>query len=310
MKIKLVIFLVLVALTRTNVAVGASGLSDRRESSRDDADSIVSAATYLPDDIDALVQAAKNGISNLNDSNVASTNTIDSALETFAAAVAGLENSAASLADLTAEIAALAAEIKAIQDKIKALRDLMNAVRSQIERVSEKVDELKAKADAFEQCTAIKRAVAEAYDKAIKQLQSKIAEAEAKKESTTSLKQQLATLQNKREEDLRKLDASCSKLVSEVEKLVQEVKNTAKARRVLNKLSVDRTKASQLLQLIRENNRTGLSEFLQREAGGGDFVISDAKTGTGLLIVFRVDSISHCLSAANQCSGKSYLLIR
>jgi chromosome segregation ATPase len=310
MKIKLVIFLVLVALTRTNVAVGASGLSDRRESSRDDADSIVSAATYLPDDIDALVQAAKNGISNLNDSNVASTNTIDSALETFAAAVAGLENSAASLADLTAEIAALAAEIKAIQEKIKALRDLMNAVRSQIERVSEKVDELKAKADAFEQCTAIKRAVAEAYDKAIKQLQSKIAEAEAKKESTTSLKQQLATLQNKREEDLRKLDASCSKLVSEVEKLVQEVKNTAKARRVLNKLSSDRTKASQLVQLIRTNNRTGLSNFLQREAGGGDFVISDAKALTAPLVIFRVDSISHCLSVGSQCSGKSYLFTK
>lgn len=261
----------------------------------------ISRASAAPDDLDAVVQAAKDGISSLNASNSAGVNAISSALENFAAAVAGLDKSADALA-------ALVAEIQAVARKIEALRELIRRVRSQIERIDEKLDELKAKADALEQCTAIKRAVAEQYAKLIQQLQTKIAEAEANKQSTTSLKQELSTLQNKRDEELKKLAASCDKVISEVQKLAEQVKNTAKARTILDKLSVDRTKTLQLLQLIKTNNRTGLSEFLQREAGGGDFVISEAKALTEPLLIFRVDSISHCISVGSQCGGKSYLL--
>ena len=261
----------------------------------------ISRASAAPDDLDAVVQAAKDGTSSLNASNSAGVNAISSALENFAAAVAGLDKSADALA-------ALVAEIQAVARKIEALRELIRRVRSQIERIDEKLDELKAKADALEQCTAIKRAVAEQYAKLIQQLQTKIAEAEANKQSTTSLKQELSTLQNKRDEELKKLAASCDKVISEVQKLAEQVKNTAKARTILDKLSVDRTKTLQLLQLIKTNNRTGLSEFLQREAGGGDFVISEAKALTEPLLIFRVDSISHCISVGSQCGGKSYLL--
>jgi len=257
-------------------------------------------ATYLPDDIDELVQAARNGITTLNASNNNGINEVSSALDNFAAAVAGLDNSAT--------LAALVAQIKATVQQIEALRISINALRNQIESLSlaQKVAELKAKAEALEQCTAIKRAVGEEYAKLIKQLQARITEAEAKNQSTASLKQELSLLQTKRDEELKKLEASCAKILSEIEKLEDQVEKTAKARKVLEKLSGDRAKASQFVQLIRTNNRTGLSEFLQREAGGGDFVISDAKTGTGPLVIFRVDTLSHCLSGGAQCSGKLY----
>lgn len=252
-------------------------------------------ATYQPDDVDGLMQAANVGISSLNAGNSARIDQVSSALDTLAAAVAG------NLADL----AALVAEIKSIVEEIKALRDRINGLRNQIEELAE----LRAEAEALGQCTAIKRAVAEEYQRLIKQLQARIADAEAKNQSTTSLKQELATLQNKCNEELKKLESSCARVLGEIEALEAQVNNTAKTRKVLQKLG-DRTKASQLVQLIRNNNRTGIAEFLQREAGGGDFVISDAKADTGPLVIFRVDSISHCLSVGSQCSGKSYLFIK
>jgi len=256
-------------------------------------------ATYQPDDVDGLMQAANVGISSLNAGNSARIDHVSSALDTLATAVAG------NLADL----AALAAEIKATVEEIKALRDRINGLRDQIESLRQKLAELRAEAEALGQCTAIKRAVAEEYQRLIKQLQARIADAEAKNQSTTSLKQELATLQNKCNEELKKLESSCARVLGEIEALEAQVNNTAKTRKVLQKLG-DRTKASQLVQLIRNNNRTGIAEFLQREAGGGDFVISDAKADTGPLVIFRVDSISHCLSVGSQCSGKSYLFIK
>lgn len=257
-------------------------------------------ATQGPDDVDGVVQAAKDGITSLNASNSARVKEVSSALNTFAAAVGGLKN----------DLAALNAEIVALLEKIRALNEQIEALQNQMESLGERSAELNAKVEALEQCTPIKQRVAEEYGKLIKQLQIRIAEAEAKNQSTASLKQELSTLQSKRDEELRKLQTSCAAVLSETEKLRDQVEQTAKVRKILAKLSVDRTKASQLVQLIRTNNRTGLSEFLRLEAGGGDFVISDAKIISGPLVVFRVDSISHCLSAGSQCSGKSYLLTR
>ena len=256
-------------------------------------------ATYQPDDVDGLMQAANVAVSTLNASNIAQVNETSSALDALAAAVAG---------DL-ADLAALAAEIKATVEQIKALRDRINGLRYQIESLQEKLAELRAEAEALGQCTAITRAVAEEYERLIRLLQVRIADAEAKNQSTTSLKQELATLQNKRNEELKKLESSCARVLGEIEALEAQVNNTARTRKVLQKLG-DRTKASQLVQLIRNNNRTGIAEFLQREAGGGDFVISDATAVAGPMVSFRVDSISHCLSVGSQCSGKSYLFTR
>lgn len=260
-------------------------------------------ATHQPDEIGAVVQVAKDAITSLNASNSAGVQAVSSALENFAAAVAGLDNQSDNLA-------ALDAAIKATTQAIEALVATINALQSQIENLHQRIEELRDKAEALGQCRALTRAVSEQYAEMIQQLQSKIAEAEAKNQSTTSLKQALSTLQNKRDQELKKLEASCARVLSETRILAEQVEKTAKVRKILNKLSTDRTKASQLVELIRNNNRTGLSEFLQREAGGGDFVISDAKAVTGPLLIFRVDSISHCLSVASQCSGKSYLFTR
>src|SRR5688572_22004818 len=84
-------------------------------------------ATYQPDDVEGVVQAAKAGISSLNASNSARVNEVNSALETFAAAVAGQQNFAA--------LAAVAAEMKALAEKIQALRNQINALRNEIENL-------------------------------------------------------------------------------------------------------------------------------------------------------------------------------
>jgi predicted nucleic acid-binding Zn-ribbon protein len=260
------------------------------------------AAPYQPDDVDGVVQAAKVGITSLNTSNSAGVQAVSSALENFAAAVAGLNSQA--------DLAAVVAEIKVIVERIEALREQIEALRNQMESIAQKFAELEAKAKTSGECTKVKRTVAEEYEKLMAQLRARIVQAEVKNQSTTSLKQELAALQSKRDDELRKLESSCSRVLRELEGLETHLKDTAKARKILDKLSVDRTKASQLVNLIRNNNRIGLSEFLQREAGGGDFVISDAKAVTGPLLIFRVDSISHCLSVGSQCGGKSYLFTR
>ena len=256
----------------------------------------ISRGSSAPDvnDVDGVAQAAKNGIASLNSRNSAALHRISSALENFASAVASLDKQANVLTGLKLEITNTMLKIEAANKTIKAILSQIGSI------------------DLSEfgppECSALIRAMEEHYARLITLLQNKIAEAEAKNQSTASLKEELAALQKKRDAELQKLAALCGTVLSEVEKLEEQVEQTAKARRILDKLSTDRTKASQLVQLIRTNNRTGLSEFLRREAGGGDFVISEAKVMTGPLLVFRVDSISHCLSVGNQCSGKSYLI--
>jgi len=257
-------------------------------------------ATYQPDDVDEMVQAAKAGISTLDASNVALIAKATVAFDALSAAAAQQQN----------DLAAIAAQIQGLIEEIEALRAQMNAVRNQIENLAQKLDEIKAKAGALEQCTAMKGLLTQEYDKLITQVKARIAEAEAKNQPTTAFKEELLTLQNKSAEALKKLEAACASVLSQIGTLEDQVQKTAKVRRVLARVSADPTKASQFVQLIKSNNRTGLSEFLHREAGGGDFAISDANVVSGPLVAFRVDSISHCLSVGSQCNGKSYLLTR
>ena len=286
---------VLGTLTMGALAVNSCSVLANRPLHR----SIKYRSSYSADDADAVARAASDGIGVIDASTKAN---IDVAVAAFNVLLAVI-------AESQKDIANLLAELQASREKVTALRDAINALRNTAEELNElraELDELKAELEILEVCQAMSRTIVGQFAKMISAVNTKIQEADAKNQPTDSLKRELLKLQETRDALLREVEANCAKVLAQVKKLQDEVTKTAKVRRVLTTISRDRTKAAELTDLIRRNNRTGIAEFLKREGGGGDFVISDAKIATGPLVIFRVDALSHCLSAGGQCSGKLY----
>jgi len=243
------------------------------------------------DDPEVVSQAAAEGIRSIDVRTKSNSDQTTAALDAFFAFLSQQQN----------DIAALAAAIQTVKDKIQA----MTAV---VRDKADKISELRAEAEALEQCQSLRRSMVEMFEKLISDIQAKIQDAESKNQPTDSLKRDLVALQAKRDSALKSLDTQCARIVAQLRKLDEEITKTAKARRVLTIISQDRSKAAQLAELIQKNNRTAIAEFLQREAGGGDFIVTEAKVGTAPLVIFRVDTFTHCLSGGAQCGGKIYSL--
>lgn len=247
---------------------------------------------YLPDDTEALVKAASEGINSVK-------SRINAHLDITLTLIDALK---ALLNQNQKDLAAIQAQIQAMNKSLNALRVAMNALRDQLENL----EELEAQEEVLKYCDSLRRTMEQEFAKLIREVETQIREAEVRNQPTESLRRYLLTLKEKRDKALRDLEVICARMIVELKKLAEEITKTAKVRRILITISRDRLKAEQLTDLIRKNNRTGIAEFLKREGGGGEFVISDAKLNAGPLLIFRVDALSHCLSGGGQCSGKLY----
>lgn len=125
-------------------------------------------------------------------------------------------------------------------------------------------------------------------------------------------------------EEIRKVDEEISRLEEQKEKAIEELSEqkrkavaafkeamgNARARSILAAISQDRIKAAKFIQFVRGNSRTALSEMLKRESPGSDVDVREVKDTNGLLLLFRIGDLTHCLSTKQQCGGKPYSVTR
>lgn len=110
------------------------------------------------------------------------------------------------------------------------------------------------------------------------------------------------------------------KLAQELEETVQKMQelrtkymdalaskeDAEKAGECLKRIAQDRIKAAKFIEFVRSNSRTELAELLKRESPGSNVDVREVKDTNGLMAIFRIGKLTHCLSTKNQCGGKQY----
>ena len=254
------------------------------------------------DDEDGVIQAAKEGLTNVNVDTKASFDAVRASLLALRASVISANNE---LAALLAKIQTVNQQAQALSYVLLRMADYSRDLAEQEAKFAEKTDDEVSSA-----CEALAASLVSEFAKLINVLEHAIEEARAKGQSTTTFKEQIQTLVAAREKALSELQKQCSQMLAAVKKQQEKLAKLAYLRTLFRVLTEDPTKRSQLVAVIHKGDRSAISDLLKRIAGGGDFVISDSKDINGVFVVFRVDTSSHCLSARLQCSGKAYSFSR
>jgi DNA repair exonuclease SbcCD ATPase subunit len=129
--------------------------------------------------------------------------------------------------------------------------------------------------------------------------------------------EQIKTLQEKIrniQEEIKKLKETAEKLYLVASKAASETmvlatigslnQSVEKARAALTPISQDRTQAARLLESIKTNNRTSVSELLQQNSVGTTVYVQEIKNTNGFGVVFKIGTVGYCLSTNSQCGGQ------
>jgi hypothetical protein len=254
------------------------------------------------DDDDGIIQAAKEGLTNVNVDTKASLDAVRASLLALRASVISDNNE---LVALLSKIQAISQHKDAVNYVLLRMADFSRDLAEAEDKFAERTDD-----EINSACEAAAASLVSQFAKLISELEHAIEEARAKGQSTTTFKEQIQTLVAAREKALSDLQKVCSRTLAEVKKQQESLAKLTYLRTLFRVLTEDPTKRSQLVALIHKGDRTAISDLLKRIAGGGDFVINDSKDINGVFVVFRVDTITHCLSARLQCSGKAYSFSR
>lgn len=145
-------------------------------------------------------------------------------------------------------------------------------------------------------------------------VKSKLAQADLERARAI---QQLKSTVDSLEDLIKQLEDQCEKnqdqikqLKNQIEALLREIDDIAKGNKVFASIAQDRTRAAAFATLITSSNKAALLDLLKHEAAAQDVEVREAKAIGGINIVFRIGTITHCLSTNLQCSGKSYSLTR
>jgi len=136
MKIKLLSFLMLVAITGTNLAVEGAGSPTRCESSLDDADSIVEAASQAVTTLSGIIKAKQSEALNISDTGIVAIDALNLQVANIRPSLLDrqtkrLENQAAKDAEFAQESAALRERmLNATSDFLRKVSALSDAQRS------------------------------------------------------------------------------------------------------------------------------------------------------------------------------------
>lgn len=229
------------------------------------------------DEVDEVMQSAKAAIAIINQNIKTKNDELTSLIAQMQASISQVEDAASvkqikSILDGIIEAKAkLKGPIEAIpiEDRIGYLRDLifkLNVMKEEIRRIEERIEE--------ESAGALIKPVLEK-----------------------------AIAHNKR--------AMRSVLVGLMQGaaaaiLIVGIGQAAGAYPALNVISKDRIKAAKFIELVRSNNRIALSDMLKREVPGSDVDVREVKDTSGLMAIFRINGVTHCLSTKTQCGGKRY----
>jgi hypothetical protein len=259
-------------------------------------------AVRADDDENGLTLAAKEGLARVETDTKASSAVINAALLSLKES---LVNANKELSALLSRLDLLNEQATAVNYVLLRFADQSRDLAAKEAGYADKTDE-----DAQELCDDMAASVSAEFAKLIKDLEQRIEEARAKGQPTTSLKEQIQSLIIARDKTLAQLAKQSIAIQQTIKKQQERLAQLAYLRKAFRVLTDDPTKRTQFVTLIQKNDRTAIADFLKRSAGGGDFVISDSKDVDGVFVVFRVDGVSHCLSARLQCNGKSYSFTR
>ena len=143
------------------------------------------------------------------------------------------------------------------------------------------------------------------------------------------LKEELRSQHSAVEEQIKVIDERIEQVKAQLEKLQKMIQviesllpklleyltqdsNAQQTKACFNHISKDLSYAAKLLAAARANlnNPAGLNQFLKNNSPGSGIDVREVKETTGLIVIFRVGALTHCLSTKQQCGGKAYALAR
>jgi hypothetical protein len=123
----------------------------------------------------------------------------------------------------------------------------------------------------------------------------------------TAIAQELQEI-NKEKEILRDRIIAQQEAIAGKEAAAAAAAEAAKAAAALKPISSDRSKAAALLAAILNNrgNPVGLSPALRSITGVAEVDVREVREADGLIVLFRLGRLEHCLSTRLQCGRKQY----
>lgn len=116
-------------------------------------------------------------------------------------------------------------------------------------------------------------------------------------------------------EQIKKLELIIQKLEELLPKFLEFAgsdTNAEGAKKCVSRISQDRSYATKLLAATRANinNPSGLTSAIKKDSPGSNIDVREVKDANGLMVIFRIGHLTHCLSTKQQCGGKPYSLTK
>ena len=92
--------------------------------------------------------------------------------------------------------------------------------------------------------------------------------------------------------------------VARIRKLLDNARDATAALDFFVHVAKDKAHANKLLDAVRSRNGAAVREIIRRDVPGSMIDVSEVKEEAGILITFRINTITHCLRTFPGCDGK------
>lgn len=204
----------------------------------------------------------------------------------------------------------LGGQITSVDVKADQMDDLLRASSASIEAlnafVSESAKRIQENNRVARELSEQSKSIAAQSENLIGQLKDDIVDLN---EKINAIEQQIRQLKQLGQK-LETVQGKIATLLPKLQDALGQDESVDESRQVLAAISQDRTKAAKLIQAIEENKSAAVGNLLAQGGRGPEVEVREVKSAGGAMIVFRVGSLTHCLSTKAQCGGKSSSLTK
>ena len=224
----------------------------------------------------------------------------------------------AQLAEVQNELARVETTVNELMAKIDRQSDLEDSTRSTIVKMNDadlKIRELLAAGSVTELKFAKEtQSAITLIDAVVTAMGKLLAEAEDQIKKLAQQIDQIRQLKKVLHAALEKLKATQQKMKELLALLLEETNqdlDAEKASGCFARISSNKDYAAKLIAAARSNvnNPSGLGQFLKQDSPGSDIDVREVRDPNGLIVIFRLGRLTHCISTKQQCGGKPHTVI-
>lgn len=275
-----------------------------------------------PDETDELVQAARAAVAVLNDSLRLKSNEIKGVRSELAKRVNELEAALSEAKPLlnpvtiptrqSSDISENEAAIRTAGEKALAAIQSAADARKRAEENDYAIRNVEGLLQGIPVLNAQKEAVV-AFESVIFEYQKLLTELSRVKERSEEENKQVAE-KIARLVAIKKTFREASEILrerndfSKLQDLLTSQADLENAKKCVSPISQDKAYAAKLLAAAGShiNNPSGLTQLLIKDSPCSNIDVREVKDVNGLMVIFRIGKLTHCLSTKLQCAGKPY----